>query len=1034
MIEGIYDQLVTEGLKESLETLGPRRLKLVESLEEAESANYLARHLAKQIKIALEGLPKEERKRRQVELVNEFLQRIAQEDPEVLQEMVPQPAQILKAVHKPPVPPVFPTFPLATSSLIMNAKGESNLGAELEKELRTADGVLMLISFIKRRGWQHLKPAFQQLAAENKIVRVLTTTYIGASDFSALQDMVAQPNVRLKISLNGRRRRLHAKAWLFERRNGFSSVYVGSANVSGPALEDGIEWTVKLSQVEAPHIIEKFRGAFESLWEDAEFEDFSRDDEAFALRVKSALETAKGGFSGSSSAMQMLDLRPHSYQQSTLDQLEAERTVRNHWRNLVVAPTGTGKTFLAAFDYKRQIKTDGIRPRLLFLAHREELLVQARSAFRHVLRDESFGEVLAGGEQVVSFDHLFSTIQSFQSRALWQQVEDLHWQFVVVDEAHHVTAESYREAVEVLRPRILLGLTATPERMDGESILPWFDNRIADEMRLWHAIELLHLAPFDYYGIHDGTDLSSITWSRGAYSTSELTRYYNRGDERAKFIASQFIEIHGNFEQARALAFCVSIDHAEFMHSVFSRIPGMRSEVVSSRSGDEKRRGVIGRLRKGEVNIVFTVDLFNEGVDIPELDCVLFLRPTESATIFLQQLGRGLRLSEGKMSCLVLDFIGNQCRDFRFDLRLSALLGGTRKQTIERVESGITSLPGNCYFHLDKESRKIILERLRTQLRYSKSGVVQELVRVKGAIGKVPTLAEFLHESQYELEDIYHRGDSSWCSLLAEAGLLGVPLSAEEAELSDQFHMILHLDSVNRLRFYQAIIGGFLASNAAASLLAKRTALMLTFRIMQSKLPTDADEWLVLNRIKASPSLRKDFLELTECLIDRIRTHGDEDPYQEDQPLYLHRAYQREEILTAVGWKTLGSTKQSREGILRLAEQNTEIFFVTLDKAEKHFSPTTRYEDFAISPTRFHWQSQSTTSETSPTGLRYINQQRDGTKFLLLVRENGREPFIFLGPLKYLSHHGSRPMSIEWELEHSMPAWFFEICASLRVA
>jgi superfamily II DNA or RNA helicase/HKD family nuclease len=1034
MNEGIYDQLITKRVKQALDDLNSERVKVIQfGLEEADSPAYLARHLANQIKIALQSLPKEERKKRQIEFANDLLAKISNNEPDLLEESILDPAQILKAVHRPPAPPDFPEFPLATSSLIMNVKDEPRLGTELQRELRTADNVLMLVSFIQWRGWLRLKPAFQQLALERKNVRVLTTTYIGASDFSALKDMVSLPNVELRISLDGRRRRLHAKAWLFERTNGFSTAYVGSANVSGPALEDGIEWTVKLSEVETPHIVEKFRGAFDSLWADEEFQHFPADDAEFALRVEQSLQCAKGSASTSALPMLFFDLKPHPYQQATLDQLTAERLDRAHCRNLVVAPTGTGKTFLAAFDYKRQDAPGGLRPRLLFLAHREELLTQARDAFRHVLRDESFGEILAGGQPVTSYDYLFSTIQSFKSRELWKSAPPDYWKFAVLDEAHHVTAQSYKEAVEYLRPEILLGLTATPERMDGESILPWFDNRIADEMRLWHAIERQHLAPFDYYGIHDGTDLTNITWSRGSYSVSELTKFYSGNNRRAQLVIKEFTTIYGDYTKARALGFCVSIEHAEFMAAAFAKAE-IRAEAVTSNTPEEQRKTAITRLRNGQVTVLFTVDLFNEGVDIPELDCLLFLRPTESATVFLQQLGRGLRLSEKKLNCLVLDFIGNQNKEFRFDLRLSLLFGGTRKQTIEQLESGITALPGNCYFQLDKESQKLILARLKTQLSYSHGRILEELVRTANALRRTPTLAEFLKESQYELQDIYHKGDSSWSSLLAEAGLTPHLLTAEEAALTSRFHFLLHLDSVTRLRFYSTLVSGNAPPEILDSTLAERMALMLTFRLLQAKAERATDEWAVLKQIKASPAVRDEFLQLTACLFDRIHTHSSEEPFRPDQPLYLHRSYQRDEILTAVGWKRLGSRSQMREGILRLPELNTEIFFVTLDKAEKHFSPTTRYEDFAISPTRFHWQSQSTTSDTSPTGQRYRDQQSNGCTFLLFVRANRDEPYVFLGPLKYLSHKGSRPMSIEWELRHPMPAWFFEICASLRAA
>ena len=221
--------------------------------------------------------------------------------------------------------------------------------------MANADQVFMVVSFIQWRGWQRLKDAFLTLADRRAPVKILTTTYIGATDFKAILELSRLPNVRLRISLDGRRRRLHAKAWLFQRDSGFSSVYVGSANLSGPALEDGIEWTVKLSEVEAPQIVDRFRGAFDSLWCDEEFEEFRSDDEEMHRRVRHALEYARSSPGRTDSGPPtFFDLRPHPFQQATLDQLESERVDRQSFRNLVVAPTGTGKTLIAAFDYARQ--------------------------------------------------------------------------------------------------------------------------------------------------------------------------------------------------------------------------------------------------------------------------------------------------------------------------------------------------------------------------------------------------------------------------------------------------------------------------------------------------------------------------------------------------------------------------------------------------------------------------------------------------------------------------------------------------------
>ena len=1033
--EGLYDQLVTRHVREFLDLQATRGLKSsVEELEENDYPDYLARHLIRQIKTALRGLPAEDRKRRQSELANALLDLMGGGEDSAEQDSVEQAGQVLRAIYSGASPPERPSTPLSVTSLLMNSLDEPRLGFELEREMATADRVFMVVSFVQWRGWQRLKSAFHTLADRNVAIRLLTTTYIGATDFRAIQELARLPNVELRISLDGRRRRLHAKAWLFQRDNGFSSVYVGSANLSGPALEDGIEWTVKLSEVEAPHIVERFRGAFDSLWCDEEFERFRPDDEDFCRRVRESLEYARRAPGQRDSVPPVFfDLRPHPYQQATLDQLETERIDRGYFRNLVVAPTGTGKTLVAAFDYARQ-PFSGPRPRLLFLAHREELLRQARDRFRHVLRDESFGDLLGGGEEPTSYDHLFATIQSFRSRGLLASQGAEYWDYVVLDEAHHVAADSYREIISALRPRILLGLTATPERMDGVTILPWFDNRIADEMRLWHAIERQYLVPFDYYGVHDGTDLSGLSWNRGSYAVGELEDHYVGDTRRANLIIRQFYEFYGDWRLARALGFCVSIAHAQFMADSFSKA-GIPALAITSESHANDRAGAANRLRNREVNVLFTVDLFNEGVDISEVDCVLFLRPTESSTVFLQQLGRGLRLDTGKTTCLVLDFIGNQRREFRFDQRFLALFGGTRQEVIGQIETGITRLPGNCYFRLDKESRKAVLENLKAQLQVNRARMVAELKALAGRLGRRPTLIEYLAETRYELVDVYKSSIGGWYALLNDGQFLTEPPTEDDIFLTKRFQLLLHIDSIRRLRFYRDQLSEGQLGLETLPGLERRMIEMLTFRLLQGEARQPGTGWETgLTRLQQNGSARAEFRELCDALLDLVKLHADERPAMDDCPLFLHRQYQREEVLVALGLPNSVGAFHTQTGRFWIDALHTEVLFVTLDKSERTFSPSTRYEDFALSPTRFHWQSQSTTGENSPTGRRYARQRENGARFLLFVRPRKGDAFMFLGPLRYVSHSGSRPMSIYWDLEHPMPASFFEICASLRAA
>lgn len=1025
-LEGLYEQLINQMLNTHLDRLRSSGREVERrKLDDADAAEVLARYVATELARVLRAVPTSHRRDQQVALVNSLLARIR----ELLPSASPadldviSPGEQLLSVHPPGRPIRRPITPMSISELLTGAQGEPRLGLEIEAELASADRVDILVSFIKWRGLQRLMDALSELSRRGCPVRVLSTTYMGASDAEALDWLARLQNTSVRISFDHRRTRLHAKAWLFYRASGFSTAYVGSANVSASALDSGLEWTLKACEPDAPHIIRKFEGAFESLWQDGEFERYSPDEPQMRKRLDASLIEGRGGHETPMTPPTFFTLEPYPFQREILDALTDERVERGFHHNLIVAATGTGKTMLAAFDYARQIGADGLRPRLLFVAHREELLKQALESFRHVMRDYSFGELLGGGHEPTSHDHLFATIQSVRSRGLADQHPADFWDYVVVDEFHHAAADSYRELLDQLQPRILLGLTATPERTDGLDILHWFGGRIAAEIRLWDALERQLLAPFDYYGIHDGVDLSDVAWKRGGYDLGSLSDIYTGNDLRAGLVIREFSKRYGNPHQARALGFCVSVEHAAFMAQAFNAA-GIPAISVSGETDPDQRDTAISRLRRRQVNVIFTCDLYNEGVDIPEADCLLMLRPTESPTVFLQQLGRGLRRHADKSNTLVLDFIGNAHRRFRFDMKLRALTGVARGHLPRALEDGFPSLPAACHFQLDRMSREIVLENLKQSVQARRQQLASELKHIAQDLGRAPTMAEYLGLSGYELRDIYDRADS-WTELRRLAGLLPADATEEESALGKRFVRLLHIDEPHRLKLYRAM-----ADKPASDLdgADQKRMLMLSLRLAPRPRRT-VTMHSGIEAIRRFPELRHEFVELCDVLLDRARATPD---VEQVWPLALHRRYVREdEVLTAAGRWTETEQPPLREGRLWMEESKTELMFVTINKSEKRFSPTTRYEDYAISDTLFHWQSQSTTSEDSPSGKRY---RSGGARFLLFVRENQGDAYTYLGPVTYVSHEGSRPMSITWRLQTPMPAGLLRRYATLRSA
>jgi superfamily II DNA or RNA helicase/HKD family nuclease len=641
------------------------------------------------------------------------------------------------------------------------------LGSQLGKEIRTADRVDILCSFIRWSGLRLILDDLSRLVEtthpEGPRLRVITTSYMGATDPRAVEALRALPNTEVRVSYDTKRTRLHAKAYLFHRATGFGSAYVGSANLSQAALSEGLEWTTKVSQYELPYLWGKLLATFESYWNDDEFEPFT---ETCQPRLREAIRREHDGGGAGEAGFIGFDLRPFPFQEEILDVLAAEREVQKKNRHLVVAATGTGKTMIAAFDYRRW-GAGSQHPPLLYIAHREEILRQALATFRAVLRNQNFGDLLVGGHEPGQSEHLFCSIQSYNARELSQTPAD-RYRYVVVDEFHHVAAPSYRQLLDHIQPAVLLGLTATPERSDELDVFHWFGGEASAEIRLPDAINRRLLSPFQYFGLADSVDLDGLRWERGGYRVEDLDGVYTGNDVRAGLVLERLGQIVLDPRQIRGLGFCVSVAHAEFMARFFNE-HGLPALALSASSSDEDRFAAQDRLCRREINLIFVVDLYNEGVDIPEVDTVLLLRPTTSLTVYLQQLGRGLRLHQGKECLTVLDFIGAQRREFRFAPRLRALSTDPTGKLEREVEAGFPHVPAGCSIHLERVAQQHVLNNLRETLRAHRPRIVSDLRELGRHIGRAPTLREALEFLDLSLADLLKRG--LWSRVLADAGL-----------------------------------------------------------------------------------------------------------------------------------------------------------------------------------------------------------------------------------------------------------------------
>ncbi|MFF1624642.1 DUF3427 domain-containing protein [Streptomyces sp. NPDC058272] len=1017
-------------MQAQLEQLDSAGWKTIDAdVSEESSPHVLARHLSQAIGRRLAQVPHDQR----VAVANQIIESLADaadapglSTSDTIELIADGPRQLLAVAEQeaPGVYAVRPLTPLSETALITNSPEDPSLGSELRAELATADRIDLLCAFVKWYGLRVLEDSLRAAKERGVPIRVITTTYIGATDRHALDRLVRDFGAEVKVNYETRSTRLHAKAWLFRRHSRYDTAYVGSSNLSKAALLDGLEWNVRLSSVATPAVLRKFEATFDAYWSDSAFETY--DPDADGERLDRALAQAGGGGSTSDLKINLsgLEVRPFPHQRDMLERLRIEREIRGRNRNLLVAATGTGKTVMAALDYRNlRRELENGNPKLLFVAHRKEILRQSLRTYREVLDDASFGELLHGGEDPRDWNHVFASVQSLNLQRLERLARD-HFDIIVIDEFHHATAATYRRVIDHFKPRELLGLTATPERMDGLNVQDeFFEGRIAAEMRLWEALENDLLCPFHYFGIPDGTDLTNIGWQKGTYADRELGSLYTGHHARARIVVKQIRDKVSNPGAMRALGFCVTKAHAHFMADFF-REAGFQAVALDSDSPAGVRAQALTDLRDGRLQVIFSIDLFNEGLDIPDVDTLLLLRPTSSATVFLQQLGRGLRRTETKPVLTVLDFIGQHRAEFRFEEQFRALTNLSRNRLVDHIERDFPQLPSGCQIILEGKSKDLVLDNIRTQLGSTIKTLVTEVKAYR-----TPWLADYLRESRREIKELY-KSDNSWTTVLRKAGLLAVPTPADETALLKRIHAFLHVDDPDRAHAYLRLLADDAPAYEVLPPTDQAYARMLFFNLWDNAGGFTSFQQ-GLESLRPQPVFRDELRQVLSYVIEQ----SDHFPIDlagphSHIPLKVHSAYNRSEILAALGVARFGGQmpRSFAQGVQWVDETQTDALLITLEKNEKDFSPTVRYKDYALSPTLFHWESQNATAETSQTGLRYQHHAQRGSHILLFMRrykntDIGKpQPWMLLGPATYVEHTGSKPMAITWRLEHELPA------------
>lgn len=1046
---GIYESLIIRALQSKLNQLDRNTFFVADSkrLDKEEASHFLSLHLSKVIGRALSSIKKSDDQEivfKQIQIANHLLQFLQQEIETASfdDDLIETEGRILEGIFNKlneehtnlnlRLQEIMPSTRLSQSELFTGGNSSISLESELKKEIRSADRIDLLVSFIKWKAIVILKDAFEEFTHKGGELRIITTTYMGASDAKAIEELSKLPNTTVKVSYNTSNERLHAKAYLFYRKTGYHTGYIGSSNFSRSALTDGLEWNVKVTTREIPHIINKFQKTFESYWNQSEFEVY---DSSKIEKLTNALNSNKIG-KDTNEIVKFFDLKPYHYQEELLEKLAVERKIHNSFKNLIVAATGTGKTMIAVFDFKRFLEKYP-NAKLLFVAHRIEILKQALHTFRNVLKNQNFGELLGDGYRPTFKNHVFATVQSFNHIDLSTFSSKEYYDFIILDEANHGAASSYKKLIQYFTPQILLGLTATPERMDGQNILEDFNHRIAGEIRLPDALNNKLLTPFQYFGITDTVDYSQIKWNNGKYVIDELNKVYTANDSRVRDIIHNLEKYTKDIFANKCIGFCASIEHAKFMHKKFE-LAGLKSNYLVSENS-ANRNVIIQNFQKGDINYLFVVDIFNEGIDIPEIDTVLFLRPTESLTIFLQQLGRGLRLHESKDVLTVLDFVGHARDEYNYESKFRALIGKTNSPVEEEIKKDFPHLPLGSSIVLEKKAKEYILENIKRATHINRKSLINRLQMFSQNFTDELSLSSFLDKYNLNLSHIYK--NHTYTALYHQAFGTSYDHKNEKRYETLLGKKLMATEALHYFKFILALIeADFELDKLPGDSVLNQTLGLMLYYDFYSEAGVGNNLFDAIKEIGANPDY---IAELKAYLTYRISKISFEEIDFEDKhlnfPLKVHARYNRDQVLVAMGLSTYDKKSSNREGSALNKSINTEALFINLKKSEEDFSPTTMYDDYAINETLFHWQTQNSASPHSDKGRSYINQIQLGKVILLFVRESKKDEHnftrgsVFLGKASFVNYEGSKPMSIKWKLEEPIPNYIWQESAKMVV-
>ncbi len=917
------------------------------------------------------------------------------------------------------------------NSLITNNQ-TTNFYNHITKLLQECESFYFNVAFINFSGIQLLLDVFKDLEEKNIKGKILTSTYLNFTQTKALEKIKEFKNIELKIyDSNISNIGFHSKSYIFEFKDNYKIV-IGSSNITSSAFKSNIEWNVKTVSKKDDKFLLDVLNEFETLWKSS-----YQVDEEFLKEYEEFLKTQKKEFKSFS----LNQIKTNFMQEKALEKLE---NLRNKGENkaLIIAATGTGKTYLSAFDVKNfKAKT------ILFLVHRENILIKAKQSFEEILPHiNSFG-LYTGNKKEQNKNYLFSTIQTMSSNFL--EFSQDFFDYIIIDEAHHVTSPSYKKILDYFKPKFLLGLTATSNRMDGNSIYEIFDENIALDIRLNDALEHNLIVPFHYYGI---SDIQSIDYENVDLTKIDLLAKLLSVNKRVDFIIDKMNFYSNSGNKRKVLGFCVSKEHCIFMSEEFNK-KGINSITLTSEDSISKREDSIKRLenKNDSLEVIFTVDIFNEGIDIPSINMVLFLRPTNSPIVFVQQLGRGLRKYQNKEFLTVLDFIGNHKKAYLIAL---ALVGNKMidKESIKLSLQNNFADFKNAFISMDEISKSRILEQINKEnfnhLKYLK----EQYFEVKNILGKVPTLVDFL-----QFEDVINPlkfvdESKSYIEFLAK---VEDDKKLKELVLDENFIKAIRFveNELPIKRVYEFVIlkyllnNDFCDENIAFKILNKylnrvdKETIIHSFLYLRQDFLDSAQKNRYLKLLEFDGKVAKKTKEFEELLKNEnnkkiflnslnfgIYNYEEEFSSIDFGKPFL-KLYGKYNMLNIAKLCNFPKIHSSFRGSGFLKYENDFFLFINLEK--ENFSKSANYHNAFLSKDTFTYQSKPSHSQNSGDGQRLCENKKFEVKLHIFVRkyvqvDKKTQDFIYLGVANTLKYWDNKPISLELKLENPLSDKLFE--------